>query len=73
VSKSGGSARNPHLVTVPEAHAPIEAPACLGKKRHETEAEASAMRGTSYHCPWCLGWHVTRHGRKGMGRIGHRR
>jgi hypothetical protein len=65
--------RNRHLVTIAEAHQPVDAPACLGKKRYETEAEANARKGRPYHCPWCLGWHVSQHGRKGMGRIGRRR
>jgi hypothetical protein len=66
------STRNRHLIAITEAHEPVDAPACLGKRRYETIGAASASGNEPYHCPWCGGWHTSKHGLKGKRRIGRR-
>ena len=52
--------------TIQAANPPTDLPACLGKQRFESEAQASAEASfRPYYCVWCDGYHVSRHGFKG--------
>jgi hypothetical protein len=55
------------IVSITEANPINDVPACLGKKRFETELEARQRKNQTkgialrvYYCAWCDGWHLSK-------------